>query len=404
MSGRSIASLLSQEHPGRWQAPTLLAGDVRELIDIYQSVLTMELSMQQRAATEASLARMLGDGAPIPDVPAALVTWFAALIDGDKQKMVLDGRQVMAEVLRAGESQGWEPLQRAMEDLATYVFQMKRRSSTQAPAGDADGPNGEKGSDEAVAWYEPDEAFFYVPYGATGARLLEVLEDLRNVDAYLRLGIDAPTYQLWHGPSGAGKTAAARWFGAQLGKPVALIRLDLLGSSWMNRTARNLRACFESAQKRQAIIVIDEFDGLASRRDDKDASESQKRMVTTTNQLFDALDPSQIVIGCTNLPDAIDPALTRRFDTRIGFGLPDGPSRETMIRHHWSKLLVSPLVVERLVLLTEERTGDFVRRVAHETGRRAIRAGRDELLLVDVHAAMAATPRDGSLEPRSLSL
>lgn len=390
----------------RWRSPELTPGDVRELVGVYRSILAMDLPVPMRRATEASLARTLGEGDPIPDVPTAAARWLAALITDEALEpegpTVTTGRALLEEIIRSGEAHGWEALQASMSDLATFVATLRARPNA-APEGSAEGPLGEKGSAEGVDWYEPGSCPFYVLGGPHGQALRDLVTDLRAAPRYIEHQIDAPTRILFTGDPGDGKSLGARWVADQLGAVVALLRLDTIASSWKNRTPRNLRACFDAARGRGAVVVIDELDGLIGRRDKGDTDGSDKRTVGAVFQLFDSLPPEQIVICCTNLPEAIDPSMLRRLGTRIAFAHPDAAARRAIIEHAWRAMTeTTDAAARRLVELTADRSGDTVRRVAHDAARRALRAERDEVLLDDVHAAMVATPREGRLEPASL--
>ncbi len=391
-----------------WEPPILTPDDARELVGIYRSILNMPgLNRLQRQATEASLSRVCGDPSAIPNLPAAMAAWFREVgaADDRPEYTIATGRALVLELVRSGAGPAtWEPVRQTMQDLASLVATLRSRPSG-APEGAGDGPLGEKGSTEGLDWYEPQACPFYSLHGAHGDRLRALVKSLRNAPRYVALEIDAPTRIRFEGPPGTGKTAGAWWIARELDLPLAVFRLDAIGSSWKNRTPRNLRACMEAVVERKGIALIDEIDGLVSRRDKGGAEASDHHVITALFQLLDKLPREQIVIACTNLPDALDPALARRLGTRITFPMPDTATRRAIVGGAWRKMserqIVKPL--QRLIELTDGRSCDTVRRVAHAAAGRAIDAGRDEVLLEDVAAAMLAEPREGKLEPASPS-
>lgn len=386
-----------------FRPPPLTVGDVREILSWLDTIEQRPLSLVQRRAIEALRGRLEDTGAPLPDAPGALASWFLALVEGEKDTIVRQGIKALNAVITSGESSRWEVLQAGMEQLATMITTLREKPNAGPEAG-ADGPLAEKGSADGLDWYEPSSCPLYSLHGEHGARLRALVVSLRNAPRRLERGIDAPTRIRFEGPPGTGKTAGARWIGRELDQPVAVFRLDAIGSSWKNRTPRNLRACMDAVVARKGIALIDEIDGLVSRRDKSDDS-ADRHVVTALFQLLDALPQEQIVIACTNLPDSIDPALARRLGTRITFPMPDANTRVAIVQHCWAKMALDPTHAPRghLVRLTDGRSCDTVRRVAHAAAGRAIDAGRDEVLLEDVAAAMLAEPREGKLEPAPAS-
>ncbi|KAI0915549.1 hypothetical protein AcV5_003736 [Taiwanofungus camphoratus] len=160
-------------------------------------------------------------------------------------------------------------------------------------------------------------------------------------EVFQRFGLTPPRGVLFHGPPGTGKTLLARALAASCrsnGKSISFFMrkgADCL-SKWVGEAERQLRLLFDEARNQQpSIIFFDEIDGLApvrsSRQDQIHAS-----IVSTLLALMDGMDGrgQVIVIGATNRPDAIDPALRRpgRFDREFYFPLPNLEGRERILR------------------------------------------------------------------------
>ncbi|KAG9234142.1 hypothetical protein BJ875DRAFT_510235 [Amylocarpus encephaloides] len=159
-------------------------------------------------------------------------------------------------------------------------------------------------------------------------------------ELFLKFHVVPPRGVLFHGPPGTGKTLLARALAAQIGSNGQKITFymrkgaDAL-SKWVGEAERQLRLLFEEARKTQpSIIFFDEIDGLAPVRSSKQ-EQIHASIVSTLLALMDGMDGrgQVIVIGATNRPDNIDPALRRpgRFDREFYFPLPDLESRKSII-------------------------------------------------------------------------
>ncbi|ODQ66692.1 AAA-domain-containing protein [Nadsonia fulvescens var. elongata DSM 6958] len=159
-------------------------------------------------------------------------------------------------------------------------------------------------------------------------------------EIFQRFNVTPPRGVLFHGPPGTGKTLMARALAASCSTEEQKITFymrkgaDCL-SKWVGEAERQLRLLFEEAKKNQpSIIFFDEIDGLAPVRSSKQ-EQIHASIVSTLLALMDGMDNrgQVIVIGATNRPDSVDPALRRpgRFDREFYFPLPDIDARKTII-------------------------------------------------------------------------
>lgn len=165
-------------------------------------------------------------------------------------------------------------------------------------------------------------------------------------ELYQNFDITPPRGVLFHGPPGTGKTLMARALAASCsseGRKITFFMrkgADVL-SKWVGEAERQLRLLFEEAKKQQpSVIFFDEIDGLAPVRSSKQ-EQIHASIVSTLLALMDGMDNrgQVIVIGATNRPDAVDPALRRpgRFDREFYFPLPDARSRIKILKIHTKK-------------------------------------------------------------------
>ncbi len=144
-----------------------------------------------------------------------------------------------------------------------------------------------------------------------------------------------------HGPPGTGKTHLARAIAASTKASVLVINGPELSSAYHGETESKLRDVFNEAKaKSPCIVILDEVDALVPRREDSAGGEVEKRVVATLLTILDGIEDDGpdsgrvVVIGTTNRPNAIDPALRRpgRFDREIEVGVPDIQGRLSILQ------------------------------------------------------------------------
>lgn len=178
------------------------------------------------------------------------------------------------------------------------------------------------------------------------AKIREMVElPLRHPQLWKVLGVKPPRGVLLYGPPGTGKTLIAKAVANETGAFFFLINGPEIMSKMAGEAEGNLRKAFEEAEKNApAIIFIDELDSIATKRE-KTGGEVEKRVVSQLLTLMDGLKGrgSVIVMGATNRPNSIDPALRRpgRFDKEIDIGVPDEVGRMEILRIHTKNMKLS---------------------------------------------------------------
>ena len=175
--------------------------------------------------------------------------------------------------------------------------------------------------------------------GKAMAMIREMIElPLRHPQLFKNLGVKPPKGVLLHGPPGTGKTMIARAVANETGAFFFLINGPEIMSKMAGDSEANLRRAFEEAEKNApSIIFIDELDSIAPKRD-KTNGELERRIVSMLLTLMDGVKGrgNIVVIGATNRPNSIDPALRRfgRFDREIEIGVPDTDGRLEILHIH----------------------------------------------------------------------
>jgi len=197
--------------------------------------------------------------------------------------------------------------------------------------------------EEAAKSAEPEgPRVSYEDIGGLHNEILKVREmielPLKHPELFDRLGIDPPKGVLLHGPPGTGKTLIAKAVANESGANFYTINGPEIMSKFYGQSEENLRKIFEEAEKNApSIIFIDEIDAIAPKRSEVHG-EVERRVVSQMLTLMDGLKGrgKLIVIGATNIPDSMDPALRRpgRFDREIRIDAPDRDGRKEILQIH----------------------------------------------------------------------
>ena len=198
-------------------------------------------------------------------------------------------------------------------------------------------------------------------------KIREMVElPLKHPELFERLGIEPPKGVLLYGPPGTGKTLLAKAVANEANAHFIAINGPEIMSKYYGESEERLREVFKEAEENApAIIFIDEIDAIAPKREETHG-EVEKRVVSQLLTLMDGLKSrgKVIVIGATNRPDAIDPALRRpgRFDREIEVGVPDKKGRKEILQIHTRSMPLEPDYDKHAVLkvLKElEKRGSF---------------------------------------------
>jgi len=210
-------------------------------------------------------------------------------------------------------------------------------------------------------------------------RIRELVElPLKYPELFRRLGIDPPKGVLLYGPPGTGKTLLAKAVANETNAYFIAINGPEIMSKWYGESERRLREIFEEAKRNApAIIFIDEIDAIAPKREEV-VGEVEKRVVAQLLALMDGLHGrgDVIVIGATNRPDALDPALRRpgRFDREIEISVPNKEARLEILKVHTRGVpLAENVDLEKIAEVTHGYTGADLAALVREAGMSALR-------------------------------
>ncbi len=237
--------------------------------------------------------------------------------------------------------------------------------------------------------------------------LVEAVEwPLRNAESFKRLGIDAPKGVLLYGPPGTGKTMLAKAIANESDSNFITAKGSALLSKWYGESEKRVEEIFKKArQVAPAIIFLDELDALVPIRGGGAGEPHVTERVV--NQLLSEMDGLEelhgvVVIGATNRPDIVDPALLRpgRFDELIMVPVPDPASRKKIFEVHLKSMpLSSDVEVDELVKLSSNYTGADIAAVCRKAGRMALRENMNASEVLQRHFLAAMEDIGPSVTP-----
>ena len=212
-------------------------------------------------------------------------------------------------------------------------------------------------------------------------KIREMIElPLKYPEVFDRLGIEAPKGVLLHGPPGCGKTLIARAVANETDAHFYHISGPEVIHKFYGESEAHLRALFEKAREQApAIIFLDEIDAIASKREEiRGDQQVERRVVAQLLALLDGLKSrgKVIVIGATNIPNVLDPALRRpgRFDREISIAIPDKNGRLEILHIHTRGMpLASDVDLERLAEITHGFVGADLEALSREAAMITLR-------------------------------
>ncbi len=212
-------------------------------------------------------------------------------------------------------------------------------------------------------------------------RIREMIElPLKYPQVFERLGIDAPKGVLLHGPPGCGKTLIARAVANETAAYFTHITGPEIMGKFYGESEGRLRSVFEEAKENApSILFIDEIDAIAPKREEMGGEKQvERRVVAQLLALMDGLESRGeiIVIGATNIPNSLDPALRRpgRFDREIAISIPDHKGRLEILHIHTRGMpLAQDIDLEKLSQITHGFVGADLEALCREAAMNALR-------------------------------
>lgn len=190
---------------------------------------------------------------------------------------------------------------------------------------------------------------------------------------------------LFLGPPGSGKTMTAEALAGELRLPLFVIRLETLITRFMGETASKLRLIFEETLQRRGVYLFDEFDAIGSSRSATNDVAEMRRVLNSFLQLMEQPSTTDsILIGATNHPELLDPALLRRFDLISEFDMPSDDQIKALIKQYLRPLKYPKVAWKKIIESAQGLSQSEIARAAEDAVKTAILDERHILKTDDI--------------------
>lgn len=238
--------------------------------------------------------------------------------EGDENRFFATAVQIAASEARKGHSRFAQDLKsaidRAKRDRSVRFLDAKKTIPLSSAKGDFN---------ELVDVFHPKIKLNDMVLDHDVRQALErVIIEQRKFDLLHQHGLMPKRKLLLTGAPGCGKTMTAQAIAGELGLPVLIIRLDGLISKYMGESIAKLRLIFDAMEQHRGVYLFDEFDSIGTHRTSGQDVGEIKRVLNSFLVNIEKDNSNSILVAATNLPEALDKALFRRFDDIINYPLP----------------------------------------------------------------------------------
>jgi len=181
------------------------------------------------------------------------------------------------------------------------------------------------------------------------SRLSRIVREQLHFSRIREHGLRPRQRLLLLGPPGCGKTMTAQALAHDLGLPLFVVRLDALFTKFMGETAAKLRVVFDAIETHRAVFLFDEFDSLGLARGAQHDVAEMRRVLNSLLVFIDNLRGHSLLVAASNHPEALDPALFRRFDDILRYSNPTEKEIEALLRQKLATQLETKFEWRKLV-------------------------------------------------------
>lgn len=303
-------------------------------------------------------------------------------IDGDKDRFLTVSMQVAAHAARRGNT-----------NLAAELRELIDRAKCQAseaifrPSVPIARPAGEL-ADLIVASYPKTRLADMVLSEAIYRSLKRVVLEYQHQARLRSHGLSARRKLLLVGPPGSGKTMTALSLAGELNLPLLSVRLDGLITKFLGESAAKLRQVFDSMSMTRGVYLFDEFDAIGGDRMRPNEVGEMRRVLNSFLQFLEADESDSIILAATNHQNILDPALFRRFDDVVRYGLPTSDQIDELIRNRLNTFCLRGVVEDEAKRAAEGLSYAEIAQACAEVAKAAILADRTEITAGDLLAAL----------------
>lgn len=202
----------------------------------------------------------------------------------------------------------------------------------------------------------------------------DFIKEREKINELLDEGLFPTSSIILSGPPGVGKTYLARYLAGELNIKFATLNLAAAVSSYLGKTGQNLKSVLDFAKKEPTILLLDEFDSIAKKRDDNSELGELKRIVNVLLKELEDWPYHSVVIAATNYPELLDKAIWRRFDVSLRIELPNKEQRLEIIQRSLSHKVneISLDIMYTLCEITEGMSPDDICKIIERSRKNNI--------------------------------
>lgn len=246
-------------------------------------------------------------------------------------------------------------------------------ASTQRSIGIQSSPMDTETLNSLVTIEEPNDYDMPIFSEIISNQLSNFISERMESKKLLEAGLTPPSSLLLYGPPGVGKTQIAKYLSGKLNLSLVTLDLSSVISSYLGKTGQNLKKVLDFAKSNPTILLLDEFDAVAKRRDDMSDLGELKRIVNVLLKELEEWPMETVLIAATNHPKLLDPAIWRRFDHTIEVTLPGKDERLTILENQFKNEEADFKTVLRVVSeMTDGFSGADICKIAERTKRRSV--------------------------------
>lgn len=311
-----------------------------------------------------------------------LIALLKSHIEGDDEQFLSVAMQVAAHEARVGHGKLAQQLKNLVDEA-----RQRRVKRTNRPVPMAQ-PKGELAALVSAQYCDTRLTSMILPSELSG-RLERVVAEQRQKHKLVARGLTPRRKLLLLGPPGSGKTMTASALAGELHLPLLTVVFDTLITRYMGETAAKLRQVFDAMTETRGVYLFDEFDAIGARRAERNDVGEIRRVLNSFLQFLENDKSESLIIAATNHPELLDPALFRRFDDVIQYGLPRQDVVEEILRTRLSIFETSSVDWRAAVEKADGLSQGEISRAADEAAKRAILDDRADITSQDLAASIA---------------
>jgi SpoVK/Ycf46/Vps4 family AAA+-type ATPase len=311
-----------------------------------------------------------------------LISLLKSHINGDDEHFLSVAMQVAAHEARQGHGKLAQELRDLVDDA-----RLRRKERGRKPVPLAQ-PKGELANLVSVSYSDTRLSSMVLPEDLE-ERLKRVLMEQRQQHRLRSHGLVPRRKLLLLGPPGSGKTMTAAALAGELRLPLFTVVFDSLISKFMGETASKLRVVFDAMNETRGVYFFDEFDAIGSRRGERNDVGEIRRVLNSFLQLLEKDESDGFIIAATNYPELLDPALFRRFDDVIRYGLPNRQIAVRLVKNRLVSFDTERIDWESIAKSAEGMSQSELAHAGDEAAKRAVLAERSLIIQEDLNAAIA---------------